>query len=238
MTYEAKTLRRQKIRYNSANEDAPIIYQFAPSGAKLTPDADTALITVYSPDGTKVVDGESMTISGTLVSYEIDTTTVASFPESHGYRADITIDSSSVQYDAHVIFDVVSKLLNIGVTRDTLVARDSSIQGSEHAGYESLAPFIEACRDELQLKLEAKVNKDGRVWEEMILDHSRLSIPARLYILWQHHADQDAEGAKAEHFKNQYRELWSDFKNAVRYKDGDDFEKSSLSTPIVQRLKV
>lgn len=238
MAYEEKNLRRQKIRYNSLNEDAPIKFQFVGPGGKLTPDTGTAVVTVYTSAGTKVVDGESMTITGTLLTYSIDTTTVASWPKQSGYRADITIDVGGVQQDAHIIFDVTDYLLNIGVSRDSLVARDSGVQGSEHAGFEDLAPFIEACRDELQLRIEGKLNKDGRVWEEMIIDPSRIAIPARAYILWQHHADIDPEAGKAEHFKDQYRELWSAFMNAVRYKDGAGFEKEALPAPITQRLRI
>lgn len=238
MTYEAKTLRRQKVRYNSLNEDNPLIHQFVHEGAKITPTAASACITIYSPQGTVVIEAHDMTIDGTLLSYDLDTTYTSTFPVGHGYRADIQIESSSKTYKEHVVFDIVKYVLNIGVTKDTLIARDSSVKGSEHAGFENLFPFIEACRDELQLKLESKARQDKRVWEEMIIDSSRISIPARAYILWQYHADLDPDGGKAAHHMGQYHSLWGSFKNAVRYSDGDGIEKTTLSPPKTQRLMI
>lgn len=238
MTYEPKNIRRQKIRYDSLNEDVPLVYQFSPKGIKLTPDTGTAEITITNTAGTVILEEAAMTIDGTLVTFCVDATDTSDYTEGHGYRADIKIEVSSVPHEGHFIFDVVKKLLNIGVTRDTLSARDSHIQGSEHAGYENLAPFIEACRDEIQLMLEAKASSDEQLFEEMVIDPSRIAIPTRIYILWMHHADIQADGAKAEHYEKTFERLWSAYKNAVRYDNGGQQEETTQRTVVVQRLIV
>ena len=56
---------------------------------KTTP--DTATISIYAPGGTTnlLTIAQSMTITGSILSYLVDTTTVASWPIGTSYRADI-----------------------------------------------------------------------------------------------------------------------------------------------------
>jgi hypothetical protein len=183
MAYESRPLRRQKIRYNSANTDAPLKYQLVLNGAKQTPSAAT--ITVYDPGGTSILSATAMTVSGTVCSYSVSTTTTATWPVDTGYRARISATVSGTAYADDIIFDVCKFLLLVDVAWDQLVALDDRVRGLEHNGDTDLSEVIEAARDELQLDLETKAIEQGRLLENMVLDKSRVSIPARLLTLAQ-----------------------------------------------------
>ena len=236
MAYEQKSLRRQKLRYDSDNEDNPVVFQLVVDGAKVTPASATIAIT--DPDGTAVLTASAMTASGTLLTYAVDTDDADDFPAATGYRADLAITvgtgDDAVVYTRHIVLDVVKYVLDLGIGRDQLLARDESILAAEHAGDEDLSPLIEACRDELQLKLEAKAFADERVIENMILDSSRVAVPARLYILWQFHLQRNAE--LAETYETQYRELWADFLAAIKYDKNLDGIEESSQVLVRQRL--
>jgi hypothetical protein len=182
MTYEAKPIRRQKVRYDNANTDNPLRTQLVINGAKVNP--TSATITIYRPGSTTaLVTAAAMTVSGSLLTYPVDTTTEASWPKEHGYRADVSIVYSTVTYKQTLVFDVVGYLLNLGIGRDQLLATDDTVRGMEWAGDEDFSEVIEAARDDIQLLIETKVIEDHQLIENMILDSSRIAIAARWYIL-------------------------------------------------------
>lgn len=235
MAYEYRAIRRQKVRYNSANDDNALVFQLEEDNAKITP--ASATIAVYREGVTAaLLSATAMTVSGTLMTYALDTTTVATWPVSGSYRADIVVtDGSAVTHEGHIVFDVVKYLLRLGVTRDQLLDRDEGILGAEHGGDESLAPLIGACRDELQLLLETKAHQDGQVIENMIIDSSRLAIPARLYILWKHFNGRDQE--KADNYESDWRMLWKAFLGGINYDTNlDGFESGKQGGLIPHRL--
>jgi hypothetical protein len=233
VAYEERSLRRQRIRYNSDNDDNPIVYQLVVDGAKVTP--SSATIAIDNPSGTEKLAAVTMgTPSGTLFSYSVNTTTVADFPVGNGYRADIVVTVGSTTYNRHLMIDVVKFLLHPSVGRDQLLARDAGILAAEHAGDEDLSPLIEACQDELHLKLEAKAFADEQVMDTMIIDETKLAIPARAYILEAFYRHNNPE--LADSYELKFRELWSNFVSAIKYdKDGDGLEDTQGET-VHQRL--
>lgn len=185
MAYEARHLRRPKVRYNDTNDDNKLTMQLVSGGAKLTP--TSATIAIYSPSGTAIVAATAtgITISGTLLTYAVVTTTTASYPVAKGYRAEWIITSSTLTYEEQQIFDVANLVPFGRISFDQLLALDDRIKGMEHGGDEDFSELIEACRDEIQYDIESKVIDGGKMLEDMILDQTRLAVPARNYILAQ-----------------------------------------------------
>lgn len=236
MAYETRHIRRQKVRYNSSNSATPLRYQLVRDGAKLTP--GSAGIDIYAPgSATAVVSGGSPTISGTLMTYALDTTTVASFPVGTGYRAHFTAVVSGTPYEDDVIFDVARYLLELNVGRDQLVALDDRVASMEHDGDEDFSELIEAVRDELQLQIESKVIGDGRLLEGMVLDASRVAIAARYRILAQlFESKRDFE--TADRYTTTFESLWRVVLSTIQYdKDQDLSEDGRLGGLQVMRLR-
>jgi hypothetical protein len=227
MVYESRHLRRQKVRYNSTNLDNPLSAQLTVAGAKVTP--ASATITIYAPgNSTALVSAAAMTVSGTLLTYSVTTTTVASWPVEEGYRAELAITvgsgGSAVVYSRVVIFDVCKFVLVLGITRDQLLALDENILAADHAGDEDFSEVIEAVRDELQLLLETKAIDGGHAVENMIVDASRVAIPARRKVLstiWRNKGDI----TRAEHHEAEFGKLWTAVMAGVRFDKDQDGEE-------------
>lgn len=226
MAYEAKHLRRQKIRYNSANTDSPIRYQRVIRGAKATP--TSATIAVYAPGDqtTPVLTATAMTVSGTLCTYSVSTTTTANYPVATGYRARIASTISAVVYYDDIIFDVCKYLLELNVGRDQLVAMDDRVAAMEHDGDEDFSELIEACRDELQARIEGKVIDDDKLIENMILDSSRVSIPAR-YLMLAQLFENDRDHEQADRYMERYELTMNQALSSIRYDKNQDQEEDS-----------
>lgn len=222
MAYESKSLRRFKCRYDDGNADNPITYQLVIDGAKVTP--TSATIATYDSGGTAVLAATAMTVSGTLMTYPIDTTTEADYPVGTGYRARIVVTYNAVTYEHDIIFDVVKFLLRLGIGVDQIIARDDSIKAMEWNGDEDLSEIIEACRDELQLKLETKAVEDGQLIENMVLDASRVAIPARLYMLSAiFRAKKMYEDAK--HYGELFEEMFRAVLSGIEYDTNQDLQE-------------
>ena len=225
MAYEQRPLRRQKVRYNDANDDLPLKYQLVVEGAKVTP--TSATITIYAPgNSTALVDAAAMTKSGTLLTYATDTTTTASWPVDTGYRAHIITTYSSVTYPDDIYFDVAKFLLRFSVGYDQLLQRDEAIAGMTHADDEDLSPIIEATRDELQLLIESKVLADGKLLESMVLDRAAVEVPGALLVianLYQAKHEYDA----ATYWRERFSELWRASMAAIRYDQNEDLEEDT-----------
>jgi hypothetical protein len=202
MAYEERRLARQKIRYNNANDELPLVYQMVVDGAKVTP--DSATIAIYKPGSTTAVQAAAaMTVSGTLLTYIEDTTTVADYPVDQGYRGDIVVTYDSKTWERHIIFDVATYVFIPNVGFDQIVALDDGIRGMAHDGDEDFSPLLEACRDDLQLMIESKIQGSGRLLEEHVLDPSRMAIPFRHYVLhriWANKGNTDKRDMYAESF--------------------------------------
>jgi hypothetical protein len=230
MAYESKPIRRQKVAYDNANTSNPLTFGLVSAGAKITP--ASATITIYAPGGTTpLVNAASMTVSGTLLTYCVSTTTEASWPIATGYRAEITITtgtggSAVTRPPEVVVFDVVRWVLNLGITKDQLVALDDGISGMDHAGDDDLSEVIEACRDELQLLVEMRAVEDGKLVENMILDHSRIAVAARPYILariWKNHGQKD----KGEDYMKTFAAMFKAVMAGVSYDEDQEGEEES-----------
>ncbi len=215
MAYEERPLRRQRVRYNSANTDNPLKAQLVRAGAKVTPSAAT--ITIYAPgNSTALVSAAAMTISGTIASYSVSTTSTDSWPIQMGYRADISATVGGVVSRETIVFDVVRHLLHIPVGIDQLLARDDGIRGLVHNNGINFESLIEAARDEIQLRLEVKALADKRLLENMILDSSQLAVLFRLYVLaaiWNEKRDYD----HADRYTDQFRDLFDAFVAGIQY---------------------
>lgn len=224
MAYEQRRMGRQKVRYNSDNDDNALSYQLVVDGEKVTP--DSATIAIYKPGSTTaVLAATAMTVSGTLMTYTVDTTTVANFPVDDGYRADIVVTYDSKTWDRHIVFDVVSYLLDLNIGWDQLVAFDDGLRGGDHNGDEDLSPLIEACRDVLQTWIESKVLNDGALIENMILDNSRVATAARFYILYRYWFNKGAEG-KYEKYKEDFDTIWDFVLSSIKYDNDQDGQES------------
>lgn len=224
MAFENYQMGRQKVLYNNANDDNPVVYQLKVDGEKVTP--TSATIEIYKPGSTTaVLAATAMSKSGTLLTYSVDTTTVADFPVDEGYRGEIVVTYNSLTYDAQIVFDVAKFLLRYQVAWDQLVALDDSIVGMKHNGEEDLSPLIEACRDDLQADLESKIVKGKALKENYILDDSRVSSVFRLFILAQLHLNK----GNMDHYEI-YFERFQHLKNAVlsaiKYDTDEDGQES------------
>ncbi|HDL48461.1 MAG TPA: hypothetical protein ENH33_00665 [Actinobacteria bacterium] len=182
MAYESKRTHRQKALYNSANATSPIVAQLIVEGEKATP--TSATVTVYAPGNTTaILEATAMTVTGTILTYPLDTTTVATFPLATGYRAVVAVTYGGEIYTLEHIFDVVRALVQMDITYDQLVALDSSIEGKTSVGDEALAPLIEKCHDVIQTAIEAKIVRGERLLENYILDTSGVSIAGQYWCL-------------------------------------------------------
>ena len=219
MAYEEKRLGRQKVRYNSDNDDIALVYQLLVDGEKVTP--TSATIEIFRPgNATAVLAATAMTQAGTLLTYNVTTTTVADFPVGNGYRAEIVVTYDSKTYSARIIFDVVKYILRLTVAFDQLVALDPSVRGYQHDGDEDLSPLINAARDDMQTDIEARVLADDKLIENMILDSSSVSVVARWYILWLIAMNMGKPGDIIDTRKETYDERWRAVLATIRY-DGD-----------------
>lgn len=236
MAYESRHLRRQKIRYENANDDAPLKFQLVKDGAKITP--TSATVTIYDPSGDEVLAATALTVSGTLMTKAVSTTTVADYPVDTGYRAHVIVThSGGTTEEEDFLFDVVKFLLDIPLGFDQLVARDDRVRALEWNGDEDLSEIIEACRDELQLLIETKAINDGQLLENMILDSSRVAIPFRQYVLA---AIFEAKGQDeaAARYRDRYDMFWRAMLDGIKYDVGQDLvEDASSATPQVVRFE-
>lgn len=225
MAYEQRSLRRQKVRYSSDNDDNALTYQLVLNGAKVTP--TSATIAVYKPGtSTAVLAATAMTVSGTLMTYALDTTTTADFPLDEGYRADIVVTYGGVTYNRHIMFDVVSYLLRLDIGRDQLVALDDQLNAAEFGGDDDFSELIDACRDDLSVMIEAHVIDDDKLLENMILDSSAVSPAARYYILQQYfraHGETD----KADNYESKFKDLFRSALSTIRYDKTQDGEEDA-----------
>jgi hypothetical protein len=182
MAYELRALRRQKVRYNDDNDDNKLAYQLLYNGEKVTPSG--AAITIYAPTSTTaILSATAMTLSGSLLTYAVDTTTTATWPQQTGYRARIAITYAGTVYLHDKFFDVSKNLLTITVSRDQLLSEDRNIAGMEWDGDEDFKGPISAALDELQADIESQVLDGATLTEGMIPDESRMAIPLRYLAL-------------------------------------------------------
>jgi hypothetical protein len=223
ISYEHRAMRRQKARYNSANSDNTLKYQRVLNGAKVTPSAVT--VSIYRPGNTTaLVSDASMTITGTVAEYSIDTTTVADYPVQEGYRAHVKATISGVVYEDDLYFDVVKHLVHLDVGRDQLVALDDSVAGMIHDGDETLGNIIEAVRDIIHNKLESKMIDGKRLLENMVLDKSKLSIPARYLVLhFVHLSKQNFDAATV--WEEKFNSAWREMLHGVKFDVNQDQEE-------------
>jgi hypothetical protein len=202
MAYESKRLGRQKVRYDDANDDNPLVYQLYVGGAKVTPTAAT--IQINDPSGTELLAATAtgVSISGTLISYALDTTTEADWPIDTGYKATLSVTYNSITYPAHFMFDVVRHLLRIDVGVDQLRALDPVLVGDDWNGDEDFSEVILAVRDIAQAKFEVKMLEGKPLNEAEIIDSSAIAIAQRYLIL-----AQVARATEHEEKTTQYQEM-------------------------------
>lgn len=226
MAYESRPLRRQKIRYNSANSDAKLRYQLLLDGEKQTPDS-APTITIYRPgNSTALVSAANMTLSGTVATYSADTTTVASWPVETGYRAEVATTVSTVVYTDSIIFDVCKFLLWMDIGADQLIAMDERVASMAHNSDDDFSELIEAVRDVLQLKLETRVLEDKQLLENMVLDKSRIAIPARYYVLAAIY-EEKRDHEQADRYEEKADALWRSVVSSISYDRNQDLEEDS-----------
>lgn len=229
MAYEYRSIRRQKVRYNSDNADNLLIAPLVVDGAKVAlvgsgDGADTATISVYAPGSTTaLVDEDDMDITDgdSYATYALDTTTVASWPIGAGYRADVTITdtSTTLVHKLAIVFDIAPYLLGLWVTRDQLVDIDSEVNAMEWAGDETLAGKICAARDELQIRLESLATESGAALETMVLDPAKISVVMAYLVLAGLFGALGNE-AKYARYEERWRELWKLWCGQIRLDTG------------------
>ncbi len=225
MSYELKPLMRQKVLYDNANATNPLVYQLVLDGVKVTPTGAT--ITIYRRGGaTALVTAAVMTVSGSLLTYAVDTTTEASWPIETGYRADITVTYASATYERHLVFDVVRFLLDLAIGVDQLIDIDDRVAGMVHNGDDNMPGLVVAARSVLQARLEAKVLKDQKLVENAILDPSHLATAACFWILAQLWFDK-GEQDKATWYRNEFDQLSDAVLNNLRYDEAQDGDEDS-----------
>ena len=232
MAYELKSLARQKVLYDSANATNPLVYQLVDDGVKVTP--TSATITIYQRgNSTALVSAASMTVSGTLLTYSVNTTTEDDWPIDTGYRAELAITAAAVVYARHLIFDVVRYLLDLSIGVDQLTDIDDRAAGMIHNGSDDLPGLIVAARSDLQARLESKILKDGKLIENAVLDSSSLATASCYFILGQLF-EQKANFDQADRYFTRYRELSDAVLSCLRYDDDQDGDEDSTIGGIQQ----
>lgn len=236
MSLEIRPFGRQKIRYNSANDDIAITYQLIVDGAKVTPTSATIAITRAS---TEVLAATAMTLTGSLLTYAVDTTTVADFPAGGSYRADIVVTYNSITYDRHLIFDVVNYPFQLTIGADQLIMIDGTVRGMATDGDETLAPLIAAASDAISIDLEHMVIEADPLRTFMVLDNSKLNIAAAYWILYQlffSTAPEDSQ-IKWEEYKSRYGASLRAAVSSMEYdKSGDGQEDGNR--PGIQAIRL
>lgn len=194
MAFEYKRIARQKVRYNDANDDNPLVHQLIINGAKVDPtsatigiyhsgDADTEILASLSLSTAMETSTDRGDSDTSLLTYAVDTTTTASWPVGRGYRADIVVTYNSITYPQHFLFDVVKYVLTPKIGFDQLVAYEDRVRGMTHDGDPDFSNMIGACQDNWQAKIETKMTEAGRMQQEMLIDDSMVQIAFRSYVL-------------------------------------------------------
>ena len=233
MAYESRHPRRQKILYNNANDSYPLEAQLTIDGAKVTPTSCTVDIYIAG-NSTALVSAGVATVSGTVVTYAVDTTTTASWPIGSSYRADFNFVYGGNTYPVVVVFDVVRRIFELPVGSDQLVAADPKLEGADWAGDNDFSELIETCRGHFQIMLESKAVESGRLFEDMILDSQALSPAFIQYILYYYYATHARDEDRADAHKMLFDSLFKSFMGgAFIDSDQDGFEEQEQS---VQRI--
>jgi len=238
MAYELRELRRQKVRYDSDNADMPLTFTLVRDGVKTDmASGDAATVTIYRPGVTAAVvtdGGMTETIGSSLITYAPDTTTTTDWPVEEGYRAEVTVAiSGGTTFISHFIFDIVKFPLNLMLARDQLADRSSLIKGMNWAGDEDFSGPISACRDELQLRLEGLAHLHGRILEDMAIDHHKLAVVQRVYVLAEIYRDKrDTE--MADHFERKFEELWEAYEAQAKFDTSQSGTEEASPTRLVK----
>lgn len=237
IAFEQYVMMRQKIRYNDDNDDNPFTYQRKLNGIKVTP--SSATIEIFKPGSTTaVLAATAMSISGTIATYAIDTTTIADFPAGTGFRARILATIDGTVYPDDLIFDVAKNLLVLDIGYDQLVAIDDRITGMAHAGDETFSNLITGVRDEMQLRIETASLGNKQFVESMMLDKSRVSIPARYKMLERIFRSKGQHESANQH-RDDFKELWRAMLHGVQFdKNGDQQEDGEGSRGRTNRSRM
>jgi len=225
MAFELKALGRQKVIYDNDNAGNPLVYQLVINGEKVVP--TSATIAVYRRGvSTAKLAATAMTLTGSVLTYELDTTTEADFPIEYGYRATISITYDGNVYVRPVIFDVVRYVLDFAIGVDQLIGIDSNVAGMVHDGDDDFSALVVASRAIINGRLEAKVLNGGKLIENAILDPSQLAVCAAFHVLaqlWMNARDFER--------RDDYRERFDRLMDAIlanmRFDEDQDGEESS-----------
>jgi len=236
MAYELRSLARQKVLYNSANGPNPLIYQLVIGGVKSTP--ASAKVTIYRRgSSTALVTAASMTVTGTLISYSVDTTTVASWPIETGYRAELAVTvgtgGDAVVHARHLVFDVVRFLLDLAIGVDQLVDVDERVAGMVHNGSDDMPGLIVAARADLQALVESKVLKAGKLIENAIIDPSHLAVAATYFMIGQAF-EEKGNHEQADRYFGRYKSLAEAVLSNLRYDDAQDGSENTTPGGVQQ----
>lgn len=225
MAFEDRAIRRQRVRYDSDNDDNKLVYPFTIRGEKATP--SSATIEIHKPGRSSAALAETaMNVDGTLLNYTLDTSSDTDLWEvMNGYRADVVVTSGGVTYDRYFVFDIVKFILVLGTNIDTLRSIDSNLKGMEHLGDEDFSPLINFFKDDIQSKIEAKALKEKKLLQDMILDYHGLEIAHAyrcLAQIWMDKGDMEKHESYLEMYKDQLGTILS----TIKYDDDQDGEES------------
>lgn len=232
MTYERKRLGRQKVMYDDANDDRPLVYQLVVDNAKVDP--TSATISIYRPGSTSaLVDADDMDTSSdrgdsetSILTYAVDTTTEGSWPAEKGYRADIVVTYGGVTYPRHLIFDVAKYIFEHSVTRDTMVGVDERISGMTFDGDEDLAKSIAFSADRYQAKLEAMILDAERLRLEWLIDSSIVDTAFNIYCVANVFRSKGMHD-DADHYRTEHTEILEAAMSTYGYDDGESGSEGS-----------
>lgn len=221
MSYESRHLGRFKARYNSDNDDNELVFQCVRKGVKITPASST--ITIYARGNTTaILASTAMTVSGTLNTYAIDTTTVATWPVGVGYRAHIVVvDAAAVTYDDDVYIDVAKTVPQGYVTYDQLLALDDRVRGMDHAGNEDFSELIQSVWDEIQFDIETRTVEGDQMLDSMVVDRARLSVAAR-FLMLSRILRPKGHSEDATYYEGQYKQKFKQFTAGIPFDVNED----------------
>lgn len=145
---------RAEVRYNTASNNIITFGPFTVAGVAISSSA-TATITITDPSGTALATDQAMTADLPYFTYDIDTSTTASWPVDEGYKAVITVTYSSDDYLFVVPFDVVMQPFPCMVS-DTDLATYFPDSANRKGGLSNYSAQIIAAFEEVKAAILSK----------------------------------------------------------------------------------
>jgi hypothetical protein len=158
----------------------------------------------------------------------VTTEETGDFAVDNGFRAEFVITYGSETYNRHIMFDVVRFFTDLNIGFDQLVALDGNMRGRHNDGDTTFAYLIDAVADIIRLDIESFLIDGDAMVDSMIIDTTRISVPARYRIISQIY-ENDKEFEEADRYRGYYTSTLKKVLGSTRFdKDQDGFEDDDV----------